>query len=616
MAQVNLVLGVDQVQTDTSHASTVESFFLQGAGNHSELDPLVAEPELENVKKQSSKYAIKSVKQAYSVKSTLDICKKLQAHVQSRGENMQDGGNEKRFSIVDMLLGDAVVCGYMELFAQRTFCSENLAFIMANEMYKAVWNHMDAAAKKKLKAAEKQEKQDTTKSTTKTEFTTSQQIPSSNVLPRGSTLSQRSMMTSGSSKSPKTNQSSNYNSSHNLSTEFKKIPIEELGARLAQKIRADASKIWFKFIDDNGDNQISVDHKSLVHLTARVWGSTPPSNVTSNSSAPDLRQINTLALDEAANEIKRRSSIADLMNLSSPSPNMAEEEEEEEKKKKNQQKTETTTTDTINDTEEAAWLPGPNAFKSGVKLAKKSLENHVVPGFLKSMEFKIYQKRCREVTELLETNTGIGGSSIGEGFRFTGMGGAVWPIVPTTSVLDDVNHVKELEQGSIVYTLDLVLSDRYLFSKFLEYLKSRYCPETLLCYRSLQVFRLTFSDWAMAHQGKGGSPSVDEDSPIEQLSWTVAVFFLSHGMRLEVPVKLSATYTRHLSYKLASPAINMFAKVERACYKVIRKDLFPEFIAHVGVTSLNEHLKSVSKLHSKERKSQKNGSNGKSCTVQ
>ena len=71
MAQVNLVLGVDQVQTDTSHASTVESFFLQGAGNHSELDPLVAQPELENVKKQSSKYAIKSVKQAYSVKSTL-----------------------------------------------------------------------------------------------------------------------------------------------------------------------------------------------------------------------------------------------------------------------------------------------------------------------------------------------------------------------------------------------------------------------------------------------------------------------------------------------------------------------------------------------------------------
>ena len=79
-------------------------------------------------------------------------------------------------------------------------------------------------------------------------------------------------------------------------------------------------------------------------------------------------------------------------------------------------------------------------------------------------------------------------------------------------------------------------------------------------------------------------------------------------MPLEVPVQLSSTYTRHLSYKMASPAINMFTKVERACYEVLKRDLFPEFsVSKYGLTSsLNTYMKDMINLHKKEKKGLKN----------
>ena len=89
-------------------------------------------------------------------------------------------------------------------------------------------------------------------------------------------------------------------------------------------------------------------------------------------------------------------------------------------------------------------------------------------------------------------------------------------------------------------------------------------------------------------------------------------------MPLEVPVKLSNTYTRHLSYKMASPAINMFAKVERACYEVIRRDLFPEFSAskHGSTSTLNAYMKDMINLHKKEKKGlKKNAAESSSCVV-
>ena len=47
-------------------------------------------------------------------------------------------------------------------------------------------------------------------------------------------------------------------------------------------------------------------------------------------------------------------------------------------------------------------------------------------GFLRSVEYQVYQKRCSEISFMLEN--GINSAlSLGNG-RFTGMGGQIWPM--------------------------------------------------------------------------------------------------------------------------------------------------------------------------------------------
>ena len=153
-------LGFDQQQNgDTSHASTVESFFLQRGTSSTNADKMMEHVSFGGAndgtaslvgkkKKKPSIYATKT--DTFSVKHTLEVCQKLQGKVSGQDGNGQSGDGVTSTRVIDLLLSDAVVCGYMEKFAQRTFCAENLAFVMAVEMYKAVWSHMNAAAKVKV----------------------------------------------------------------------------------------------------------------------------------------------------------------------------------------------------------------------------------------------------------------------------------------------------------------------------------------------------------------------------------------------------------------------------------------------------------------------------------
>lgn len=675
-------LGFDQQQNgDTSHASTVESFFLQRGTSSTNADKMLEHVSFGSANgtaslappknKKPSIYATKT--DVFSVKHTLEVCQKLQGKVSGDQDgNGQSGDGVTSTRVIDLLLSDAVVCGYMEKFAQRTFCAENLAFVMAVEMYKAVWSHMNAAAKVKVDTNKLEKEKErilatsaltnatkATKATMATKggggnegegnggstgtptnndegsFSTEDgQNGNRNDGPRSSTLSIRSKISTNSGKSSKSDSASHFIT--NLSSEFDKIPINQLGPRLVKRICEDAGKIWSLFIDDEGENQISVDHKSLVKLIANVWGPNPPSHVTLKSSCPDLSQIKSIGTNKDTYRLARKSSIAALYNISvyKPLNNVTEEREEGRVvqqaseftaflgKNTENETTEDSAKDSAEDAEDEEhgensprkWIPGPQAFEAGIKWAKRSLEHHVVPGFLQSPEWRVYQKRCQEINEIIKSSMALSNYPL----SFQGTNGNTFPLAPTTTMLDNEKTVKSILNKTIVYTLESVLADRYLFETFLQYLKSRYCPETLLCYRSLQLFRLTYRDWSIAHKGKSGSPNENEDSPIEQLSWTVAVFFLSKGMPLEVPVKLSNTYTRHLSYKMASPAINMFAKVERACYEVIRRDLFPEFSAskHGSTNTLNAYMKDMINLHKKEKKGlKKNAAESSSCVV-
>jgi hypothetical protein len=164
MTDPQVVIGNDRLQTETSHASTVESFFLQEVvpSENLETDTVTAVQK----KRGSSMYAFSS-SDTFSVRNTLEVFNKIKAQISLPEQNQQDGATiENKKTIVDLLLSDAVCCGYMEQFAQRTFCSENLAFVMAVEMYKAVWLHMDLAANSRVAAENKKKKEILQKPTT------------------------------------------------------------------------------------------------------------------------------------------------------------------------------------------------------------------------------------------------------------------------------------------------------------------------------------------------------------------------------------------------------------------------------------------------------------------
>ena len=159
-------------------------------------------------------------------------------------------------------------------------------------------------------------------------------------------------------------------------------------------------------IDDSGDNQISVDHKSLVELIACVWGHLPPSNVTRSSSAPDLRKIVTIAKNQS-NPNRRNSSVFVLCeqgegegNGNGPHAVLSSKVVAEDGAQ----------VDGNGDGDGggdggggggggsggsggggvnsgggsggsgSTWIPGPDAFEAGVNKAKKSLVLHVIPG--------------------------------------------------------------------------------------------------------------------------------------------------------------------------------------------------------------------------------------------
>lgn len=255
--------------------------------------------------------------------------------------------------------------------------------------------------------------------------------------------------------------------------------MDQLGPRLARRILDDANNVWSNFIDDAGENQISVSHATLVKLIANVWGPSPPKHITSNSSLPDLRKIETIGNSEGASLVTRRSSIRHLVIISEARSGIGTI---------NEVGTEITEEGDDNSNSTVPWIPGPLAFDEGVKLAKKSLENHVVPGFLTSFEFLIYQKRCNEMSEMIKTSFSLSKYPL----YFRAVNDTQYPIVPTTTVLDNSEFLMKLKNNKVIYSLDLVLSDRYLFDRFLAYLNKRYCPEALLCYRSLQLYRLTY----------------------------------------------------------------------------------------------------------------------------
>ena len=224
----------------------------------------------------------------------------------------------------------------------------------------------------------------------------------------------------------------------NLSNELKDSLLSSIGPMIAKRIISDASKIWFMFLDEK-ENQISVDHKSLMAVMAAVWGPRPPATVTVNLSRPDLRRISKLGERSLSKRLTRMPSVSKLISMGGE--NTLESNNDDSMNKNNVDQAECSG---VGDDgrQNINWIPGPDSFDPAVALAKKSLEHHVVPNFLGSPEFRVYQKRCMETQAIFDKSRIASISMTSGALRFIGLGDTEWPIIPTVSLLMTLKSLK------------------------------------------------------------------------------------------------------------------------------------------------------------------------------
>lgn len=122
---------------------------------------------------------------------------------------------------------------------------------------------------------------------------------------------------------------------------------------------------------------------------------------------------------------------------------------------------------------------------------------------------------------------------------------------PCTSWDDEHITVENIQKMN---TNDM-LHDRIIYSSFMNYCKSLYAHENLLCGRAVAIFKCCC---------KARHNNVE----IEESAWTVFKYFVVYGSAYEV--SLSHKSRKAIMLSMANPHPQLFAKIERSVFLMIR----------------------------------------------
>lgn len=131
------------------------------------------------------------------------------------------------------------------------------------------------------------------------------------------------------------------------------------------------------------------------------------------------------------------------------------------------------------------------------------------------------------------------------------------------------SSISEQEITSVLENLVIgdVLSNKIVYTKFLQYLQSTMSSENLLCARSIQVFREK-----MRHILHNASTrELCLDGPVSEQAWMIFKFFVCQGSCFEV--SLSHRRRHEVMNTLASPTMSMFDKVEKSALSALAHHL-------------------------------------------
>ena len=193
---------------------------------------------------------------------------------------------------------------------------------------------------------------------------------------------------------------------------------------------------------------------------------------------------------------------------------------------------------------------GPEVFMEATIDPIKTIRRDILPRFYRSPDFKEMESRVAQLNRL--------------------------PSASSLEVPMPSNSLTFVDYKSVNYlfTLNELLCNYYLFQKFLIFLQSRICSESLLCVRMIRVFetKLEASDMEGARE----------------VAWKIYVYFVIQEAAYEI--SLSSKQRHSITLYVANPTADMFDSLKKSAWSTLQ-ECFEQYATTVEYRELVMYLK-------------------------
>lgn len=177
-------------------------------------------------------------------------------------------------------------------------------------------------------------------------------------------------------------------------------------------------------------------------------------------------------------------------------------------------------------------LYGPETFEESLKDPIKTMKRDILPRFLRSAFYLDMMSRLHSI-ETLPPSTDL-----------------EYPEPPNTLVFASLEEVP----SSRKFHLSELVTNRYLYSKFLLYLQKCFCSENLICYRLVTYFEELCA--------------AKEIGQCTDIAWTIYRFFVADGGAYEISIEYANR--KAIMLQLAKPKLDTFEIVKKSSYSMLK----------------------------------------------
>jgi hypothetical protein len=193
-------------------------------------------------------------------------------------------------------------------------------------------------------------------------------------------------------------------------------------------------------------------------------------------------------------------------------------------------------------------LYGPEVFEESLIDPLKTMKRDIMPRFLRSSFY----------TELLLVQELLQKQPIASELELP---------IPPTSLTFERSELIGPHGEHRTFQLNEIVSNRFLYLKFLSYLQECYCSENLICYRLITLFE---EKYPLANANSSGSRSSDNENKhaLSKIAWDIYRYFVAEDSPYEVSLEYSSR--KAIRLQLAKPSLTCFEKVKKSVYNMLK----------------------------------------------